>query len=252
MRIQRRRSALSKTKARLMFIFVVAALICLILIIPPIVESINSHFNSWGVSREVDSDLIVIDPGHGGIDGGTSKGSVLEKDVNLAISMKLKKALEEKGYRVMMTREKDISLEKLFESSAKRHIRDLNARVKIINESMGGLFLSIHANFDTSSTSTNGSIVFYGDRYSESKLLAGYIQDTLNNLKIGEKSRNTSRPRNVEYFVLKNSRIPGVLIETGFISNAAERAALTDEEFQQGIADVVVQGVEEYYGDLAE
>jgi N-acetylmuramoyl-L-alanine amidase len=77
--------------------------------------------------------IIVIDPGHGGVDGGTTKEGIFEKDINLDISQKLKLLLVQKGYTVILTREKDISLEKLDNSQRSRHLRDLNARANIIN-----------------------------------------------------------------------------------------------------------------------
>lgn len=90
---------------------------------------------------------IVVDPGHGGIDGGAAKKGVLEKEINLNVSKKLKTYLEAKGYKVLLTRESDMSLDKFGAAGQSRHSRDLNARVNIINNSGTEIFLSIHMNY---------------------------------------------------------------------------------------------------------
>jgi N-acetylmuramoyl-L-alanine amidase len=105
------------------------------------------------------SGIIVVDPGHGGVDGGASRNGILEKDINLDIAVKLKSILENKGYKVLLTREQDVSLDSLDHSGLSRHARDLRARVNIINTSGAQLFLSIHVNC-ISNGSADGSFVF--------------------------------------------------------------------------------------------
>ena len=110
--------------------------------------------------------VIVVDPGHGGVDGGAGSGTLLEKNVNLAVSLRLKAFLEQKGAIPSSSRGKtDVSLDKLSESSSSRHLCDLNARVGIINSSGARLFLSIHANSMAGDPSESGSLVFYGKRF---------------------------------------------------------------------------------------
>ncbi|MFZ5975009.1 MAG: N-acetylmuramoyl-L-alanine amidase family protein [Bacillota bacterium] len=165
---------------------------------------------------DFDSAIIVIDPGHGGIDGGTNKDGLLEKDVNLVIAKKLKALMEKKGYTVIMTREEDISLDSLDDSNGSKHQRDLNARANIINNSNARLFLSIHVDCNLKKPDTNGSIVFYNDKFPQSKALAYCIQRALNSVIANGKNRMTHDPQQADFFILRNSEIPGVIIEVYF------------------------------------
>ena len=193
--------------------------------------------------------IIIIDPGHGGIDGGTAKKGILEKDINLDISKKLMNLLVQKGYTVIMTREKDISLEKLGQTGRNRHSRDLNARVNIINKSNAQLFLSIHVNCNDKKPSTDGSIVFYNDKFQQNKKLAYSVQRALNNMIVNEKKRTLHDPVKAKYYILNYSDIPGALIETAFISNAKERQLLLKETFRAEIAEAIAAGIEQYLKD---
>lgn len=190
--------------------------------------------------------IIVIDPGHGGVDGGTSIEGILEKDINLDISQKLKLLLVQKGYTVIMTREEDISLEKLDNSQRARHTRDLNARVNIINNSNAQLFLSIHVNCNDKKPSTDGSIVFYNDKFEQSKELAYSVQRALNNMLVNGKKRTVHDPIKAKYFILNYSDVPGVIVETAFISNMKERQLLQNETFREEIAEAIATGVDQY------
>lgn len=195
------------------------------------------------------SGIIVIDPGHGGVDGGTTKEGIFEKDINLDISQKLKLLLVQKGYTVIMTREKDISLEKLDNSQRSRHMRDLNARANIINSSNAQLFLSIHVNCNDKKPSTDGSIVFYNDKFEQNKALAYSLQRALNNIIVNEKKRTVHDPIKTKYFILNYSDIPGAIVETAFISNMKERKLLLNETFREEIAEAIATGVEQYLND---
>jgi N-acetylmuramoyl-L-alanine amidase len=197
------------------------------------------------------SNIIVIDPGHGGIDGGTNKNGILEKEINLDIGTKLRHFLEQKGYKVIMTRDKDISLESSDSSSKSRHQRDLSTRVNTINNSNAQLFISIHVNCNLKKPSTDGAIVFYSNRYEQSKSLAYSIQRTLNNIEINKKKRTVHDPVPANYFVLNNADIPGVIVETAFISNKTEREELVKETFRVSTANAIVSGIEQYLRDSA-
>lgn len=209
---------------------------------------LNFYFEMHPVNQFIDpnSGIIVIDPGHGGIDGGTNKEGVLEKEINLDISKKLKYFLQQKGFAVIMTRESDISLETLDNSSKSRHMRDLNARTNIINNSNAQLFLSIHVNCNFKKPSTDGAIVFYNERFEQSKALAFNIQRALNTMAVNGKKRTVHQPAKAKYFVLDNSNIPGVIIETAFMSNNTERHEMVKDAFKEEISKYIVQGIEDY------
>ena len=115
--------------------------------------------------------MIVVDPGHGGIDGGTgNKNDVLEKDVNLDIALKLKKELLIEGFKVVLTREQDVSLEGLSNIKASRYRRDLDARKNIINGNDPVAFVSIHCNTSTSTVAKGIKIYHYPDSIEGEKL----------------------------------------------------------------------------------
>lgn len=193
-----------------------------------------------------DSAVIVIDPGHGGVDGGTNINGILEKDINLSISDKLKTVLEEMGCKVIMTREEDISLDGFNNTSKSRHKRDLNERIGIINKSNAQLFLSIHVNYMEGNAKANGAIVFYSGKFEENKKLADCIQQELNNLSLNGEKRTAHNPQKEKYYILQQSKIPGAIIEIGFISNSKERQALLDEEFRGKTSKAIAEGVKLY------
>ncbi|MCX7773042.1 MAG: N-acetylmuramoyl-L-alanine amidase [Clostridia bacterium] len=190
--------------------------------------------------------VIVVDPGHGGGDGGANREGILEKDLTLSISKKLMQALENKGYTVIMTRKEDISLDKLDDSSAGRHRRDLIARSHIINQSKAQLFLSIHVNSNADNSKADGSVVFYGDKIEQSKELALSIQRALNNIPVDGGSRTCHNPLKGRFHLLTHTDIPGVIIETAYISNSAERRLLTQDSFQNELALAIAEGTVNY------
>lgn len=231
---------------RILYLSVLAIFTFLLFLIPYLIYLTNVQSNSFDDPK---SGIIVIDPGHGGIDGGTNKDGVLEKEANLAISKKLKEFLEIKGYKVIMTREEDISLDKLDTSGSNRHQRDLNARVNIINSSNAQLFLSIHVNCNFRKLSTDGAIVFYNNKFQQNEKLAYCIQRLLNSMIINGIKRTIHDPQLGEYFLLKYSKVPGVIVETAFMSNVVERQLLTKNEFREQLALAVADGVECYLND---
>lgn len=192
------------------------------------------------------SGIIVIDPGHGGVDGGANTDGVLEKDINLAIAQKLKSLLEREEYKVVMTRERDIALDYLCDMDTSRHQKDLNARADIIGSCNAQMFVSIHVNCNFSRPKTDGSIVFYGERFQQNKILAYDVQRELNNIPINGGQRTVHDPQKGEYFLLKHSQVPGVIVETGFLSNQEERGLLQTEGFQQQLAAAIGEGIEKY------
>lgn len=190
---------------------------------------------------------IAIDPGHGGIDGGTNKGDILEKDINLAIGLKLRDILTNKGAEVIMTREEDVSLDSLINSNASRHRRDLGARVKIVNESKADLFISLHVNH-IKNVKRMGPIVFYYTDSEEEKHLAEHMQKYLNDISTYKQMdiavQHGATPGN--YYVLAYTEVPGIIVEMGFISNEIDRRLLLDEEHQNEIVQQISKGIIDY------
>ena len=204
-----------------------------------LINVLNDRFNN----------KIVIDPGHGGIDGGTGdKEGLLEKDINLDISLKLRRELEEEGFRVIMTRDKDISLEEFSDINSSRYRRDLNARKTIINENNPLMFISIHVNSSKKSTA-RGVKVYYYPTSTEGKRLAESICKSVDINVYQNFLRDNSMKAEVipeNYYVLRESESTGVLVETGFITNLEDKKLLTDEEYQKKVAFAIKEGIKEY------
>jgi N-acetylmuramoyl-L-alanine amidase len=227
---------------RILALVSVAAFV-LLLVLTLFIWSTNQQVVSF---EDPGSGIIVIDAGHGGIDGGVGYAGALEKDINLSIALKVKACLEQRGYTVVMTRDKDVSLDHLNHSSSSRHKRDLNARVDIINTSNAQLFISIHVN-SNNRTSAKGSIVFYDERFEQNELLAYSIQRQLNELIVNGMKRTTHDPQKGEYYVLSRAEVPGVIVETAFITNREERALLSTDGFQEQLAEAIAAGTEQYF-----
>ncbi|TYP51584.1 N-acetylmuramoyl-L-alanine amidase family protein [Thermosediminibacter litoriperuensis] len=193
---------------------------------------------------------VVIDPGHGGIDGGTyHRDGILEKHINLAVATKLKNVLEKSGAKVVMTRTKDESLDHRNNKSNSRHKRDLIARVDIINEVNPDIYLSIHVNAERGSPATRGPMVFYYRESAESRRLAELIQTQLEEAYklAGQEVRKRKPYANSSLFLLCNANSPGVIIELGFMTNAADRRLLQNADFQYKLCSAVERALREYF-----
>lgn len=197
--------------------------------------------------------LIIIDPGHGGEDGGTSSADgIIEKDINLSISRKLDILLTLCGYNTLMTRNED----KLIYSGSHKSMRskkvsDIRNRMSVIENNPESVFLSIHQNYFTQQK-YNGAQVFYSPNNPESKLIADYIQNSVRESLQTENERKTKKSGK-EIYLLYHSKTPSVMVECGFMSNPTEAALLNDEEYQIKMSLVILNGLNEYFiakGDL--
>ena len=179
------------------------------------------------------SKVIVIDPGHGGIDPGTTYKNIYEKDITLKISKYIKEELEKKNYIVYLTREDDYDL-----SSPKAIYRkksDFDNRIKYINN-YADYYVSIHLNFLNDSR-YKGIQVFSLDNEKEN---ASIMQNYLNK-KLDSKRINKQTPSSI--YMYKKINKPGLLIECGFLSNNSERNLLITEEYQRKIAKEIANGL---------
>lgn len=179
---------------------------------------------------------IVIDPGHGGEDPGkVGVNNALEKDINLAISLKLKTLLENKGFTVYLTREKD--------SAPDSKKEDMTSRMDYIKEIMPDFIVSIHQNSFTDA-SVNGPQVFYYSESADGKDFAKVMQSEINSYIKPAKPRVTQANNN--YYLLKNSPAPIIIVECGFLSNPAEADLLVTDNYQQKIARAIYFGIIAY------
>jgi len=183
---------------------------------------------------------IYLDPGHGGIDSGTTYKKIYEKDINLVICQKLRDSLKAKGAAVYLTRETDKDL--ALNNVKNRKRSDLTGRAYLINKTKPDMYLSVHINH-LSQTKYKGLQIFYNNRNKENQIIAESLTKY-----IKEKTWNV-RPYklNNTYYMYKNISPPGVLIEVGFLSNPDDRYRLTHEEHQDKIVSNITYAVEKYF-----
>ncbi len=186
---------------------------------------------------------VVIDPGHGGQDGGASCGDVLEKDLNLSVSLKLRDIITSNGGAAVMTRDGDApDVPGTNGKFVKRD--DLRYRLDVLDKADADLFISIHMN-KFSEPKYSGAQVFYSQNGEESKVLGELIQKSLRENLDTENSREAKRNESGIY-ILKNAKVPAALVECGFLSNPAELEKLKTEEYQQSLAEAIYKGIEEF------
>ncbi len=186
-----------------------------------------------GQTTAVHVPTVYLDPGHGGEDEGCAREGVREKDLNLSIALLVRDRLQEQGYQVIMSRETDTYIAK-------------EARVAEANRSDADIYISIHQNATEEGAAVKGMEVWYttDDSGRDSKRLAQLIRQQT--LKSTEAAARELRDDS-DFYVTKNTSMPACLIETGFLSNAAERMQLSLAEYQQQIADGIVRGVSYYF-----
>ena len=183
--------------------------------------------------------IIFVDPGHGGRDPGAIQGSTYEKDLNLEISLILRDNLMEKGAIVYMTRETDEDLSSKWDPLKKRG--DLYRRILMFRKKDADMYLSIHMNYH-SDHSQRGIEVLYNKINKENKRLGTILMENF------KKDFGTKRIlKTTNLYMYKNTTVPGVLIECGFISNATDRNNLKNRDYQKRLADTITQSVITYF-----
>lgn len=206
------------------------------------------------VQKITSSDIVLIDPGHGGMDGGAqSAAGVSEKDINLAISLYIKEYAEADGWEVVMTREEDKGLG----DSESRTIRsqktaDLIARREMIKNVNPLVAVSIHLNSFKQDRSVRGAQTFYptgtGEKsvVDESKKLAEAIQERL----ISGISDGTDRTAlgKRDLLMFRHPTVPMAVVECGFLSNSEEAKLLEQKEYQRKLARCIYEGILLYTG----
>ena len=199
---------------------------------------------TYAVTASQPGEMVVwIDPGHGGADPGkVGVLDTLEKDINLQISLLLKEDLEQRGFVVYMTRETDTDLGE--EGASSRKVSDLNNRCKLMNESDASMTICIHQNSFTD-PEVHGAQVFYCSGSEAGATVADLIQTSIRESVDTENTREIKE--NDSYYVLKNTGIPIVIVECGFLSNEAETTKLKDTEYQKQMAEAIADGVLQYF-----
>ena len=189
--------------------------------------------------------VVVIDAGHGGVDPGkVGESGALEKDINLLIAGKLRDRLEQKGLRVVMTRENDDGLYSENASNKKRE--DMEARVRLISEAEPDFVVSIHQN-SFPDASCKGAQLFYYKDSEDSRRLAEVLQGKFSEVLQDGNTRKAKA--NSDYYLLRKTACPVVIAECGFLSNAAEEALLMSDEYQEKVANALCLGILQYISE---
>lgn len=186
---------------------------------------------------------IILDAGHGGFDGGAvaSDGTV-EKNINLAITLKIADMLRFAGFDVILTRDADTGTEDdEGQPIASRKKSDLHNRLTLMQENEDAIFISIHLNKFTTSAAF-GAQVFYSPKFDEARQLGVCVQKSVVGLLQPENNR-VVKQGNKNTFLLKNAPIPSVIVECGFLSNSQELERLKTEEYQSQMAFAVTDGI---------
>ena len=221
---------------------IVSALISLIFILP------RAHFEIPFPSKKasmISSVTIVLDAGHGGEDGGCEGNGLIEKDLNLDITLRIAFLLRNQGVNVVLTREIDELLyDKNSDYEGKKKYQDVRRRLEIAQSQENPVLVSIHMNY-FAQTQYSGLQVWYSKADAKSRILAGMIQNNVKN------SLQPSNKRNIKeatssIFLLDNATFPAVLIECGFLSNTNEAIALGDEIYRQKLAEIIFNSIMTY------
>lgn len=226
-----------KTKYFSLIVIYLSVLLCLVLF--PVLGSktVTTISENYPLS---DRFCIVIDAGHGGVDGGaTSCTGVLESKINLEIALRLDDLMHLLGYKTVMIRNTDRSIHTHGNSIAAKKVSDLKERVRIINSNKNAVFISIHQNY-FSDSKYSGAQVFYANS-PQSKNLAKAAQTSLNATLCVNSNRQIKPSKGI--YLMENTTQPGILVECGFISNHSEEAKLRNSEYQKKISCVLATTV---------
>ena len=220
--------------AALIFIFSLCSLLCIAY--PAALPAFHA-----GSGRE--GPVYVLDAGHGGEDGGAlSRDGVTESGINLAVAKRTELLMRFLGAETVMTRTEDISVHSEgADTLRQKKASDLRNRVALVNGTPGAVLVSIHQNSLPSVPSVHGAQTFYGAA-AESGALALSVQDALNqSVNIGNEKHEKKIDPSI--YLMKNVTCPAILVECGFLSNAAETQLLQEPAHQKLIAAAIVAGL---------
>ena len=221
---------------------IISALISLILIIPMMNFRLPLPSKSAGVSSQI---TIVLDAGHGGEDGGCEGHRLIEKDLNLDITLRVALLLREQGVNVVLTRDTDVLLYDInSDFEGKKKYQDVRKRLEIAQSQENPVLVSIHMN-SFSQSKYSGLQVWYSKNNARSKILANLIQSGAKN-ELQPNNKRVIKEATSSIFLLHNATFPAVLIECGFLSNPEEARALGDAEYRQKLANVIFKSIMTY------
>jgi N-acetylmuramoyl-L-alanine amidase len=241
-----------KTVRRLSWIRFLSATVLLLLLPGAVVGGFSLLLPRMQAEQELPGDaqaggeqaeaecVVVLDPGHGGADGGAlGPDGVLEKDLNLSMALQLKAILQAAGIRVIMTREIDTMLDSSVSGGKK--MKDLSARLEVMKNYPEALFVSIHMN-RFPSEKCRGTQVWYAPSSAEAKSLADAISGAVREA-IQPENHRLSKEADDAIFLLYRASSCAVLVECGFLSCPEEAALLQDSGYRDRLACAIARGI---------
>lgn len=196
-------------------------------------------------SIPVSNRVIVLDAGHGGFDAGASANGVTEKDINLEVALRLQDYLEQGGAVVLLTRDSDTSTADKDKKGVSAKKSDLVERKNLADSSDADIFVSIHMN-KFPEEKYHGAQVFYSEKPEDSKRLGEEIQQGIKDI-VRDDNTRVAKKIDGGVFLLKNTTIPSVIVECGFLSNSQEAKLLQQEEYQQKLAWGIYLGITRFF-----
>lgn len=187
---------------------------------------------------------VIIDAGHGGFDGGaTAPDGTAEKDINLAVSLKLKKILTLYGYDVIMLRDTDTALNTEGDTTRSKKCSDIMNRYAVMEANPDSIYLCIHQN-NFSASYCHGAQMFYCKSTDGSKELAECIQTSLK--AVQPDNDRVIKPCTDDVYLIYNAKTTALLVECGFLSNRDDLLNLKNEEYQMKLAFAISSGLNNY------
>lgn len=188
----------------------------------------EDHITSVAAAEyNVSEFCVVIDAGHGGSDEGTAGGEVVEKDINFSVAMKLKAVLEDNKIQVVLTRSSDENI-------------SLTRRTLAANKSSADFFISLHCNYYEEDVQIAGLECYYSSR--EAGESRAYAKSIIHAVSISDDIR-AGDAKTGDYYVLRYTRVPAVLVDMGFLSNDSERQKLSGDDYQEILSQKIAEGI---------
>jgi len=188
--------------------------------------------------------IVMLDPGHGGYDpGAITKQGVYEKSINLQIAQKVEEMLGPSGIEVFLTREEDVDYvpDGVKGKTTKKQI-DLNRRIDMAKDANADIFVSLHVNA-TASGQDSGAETFYQFQSESGQRLAELIQQEL--IKVPAMNRRIAKSG--DFYIIKNTKMPAVIVEVGYLSSMKEQKKLQQSWYQEQLARAIAKGIANYF-----
>ncbi len=231
-------------------LLLLSTIVCCVFLLFCFSFSINKNNMSVNNAVSKSAPVIIIDAGHGGFDGGASShDGTVEKDINLKIALYIDEYLQIMGYKTILTRESDVSLEDdgLTTIRAKK-TSDIHNRFELMEDFENSVLISIHQNYYPQEKYSGMQVFYSPDNATQSSQLAESIQETTVDFLQPYNTRQI-KPCSTSVYLIYNAIRPAVLVECGFLSNYEEANLLKTDDYQRKIAFSIATGIINYIKD---